>query len=781
MQNDYPPIRKPSIPGSRSRLLRQRPFSPQQTQEVAPITSLTVNRDSTGEWENLIGIFRKQKALLFLFVAGVLVATGVVTWLMTPLYEATAQIQVDPPGSDVFTLRENPNAGGTDLEYIGTQAKILQSDELAVDVIRRLHLDDNPNFEVAPSGLSRTLRVALGSVIGLLSHKTPHAESSGPTQLTQKEINALHTYQANLAVEPISNSRLIRCIFTHRDPVLAASVVNTLADLFIEKNYQKRYQISKSASTWLSGQLDDLRAKVDKSNAALANYQNKNGIVEVENDETPLTQNLSDLNRQLAQAQSDRIQLQAYVGLIQSGNTQSLPQIRDNQFFQGLMQKLVDSRSDLAQAQALYGDNNARVRKLQSEVKEIERQVSGEEERVKQELTASYTSAVNRENLLTQAIDSLNKVAQKQSNNMIQFGFLKTEAKSNQELYSNLLSDLEKATISATMESTNVRLVDRARVPDLPSKPNVIKNLGLGLLVGIVGGIGLMFVRDGFDNKITEPDDVKKYTGISPVALLPRLRAQKRSHPVPVGSKLRLTAAGQSEAPENFFTTKPLSLESEAVRKLHAAFRTSEPRRQPRRILVVSPGPREGKTTIATNLAVALAQHGTTCLVDADMRGPRVARVFELKPKVGLGAVLAGSAQLTEALLPVRGVPTLSILPGEPAPDNPGDLFSPELIASLIGALSERFENVIVDAPPIVPYADARIIAPFMEGVILVGRSGVTTRESLLESTEILKDVSAVSPKIVLNGVNPNSQFYRYQYYDRSSDTQLKSEARSVS
>jgi len=282
------------------------------------------------------------------------------------------------------------------------------------------------------------------------------------------------------------------------------------------------------------------------------------------------------------------------------------------------------------------------------------------------------------------------------------------------------------------------------------------------ILIGICGGIAVAFIRETFNTKIQTPDDVRNWLGISRVSLVPVIGAGKIGRlvrPLP-----RSGGVGVSR-PQTFLLDRPQSAESEALRALHTSVRLSQPDSPPQVLLITSSFPFDGKTTIPANLAMELSRERKTCLVDADLRRGMIAGLFNISANHSLADVLAGSAKVDEALSPVAETPILSVLTAGHAVPNPGELVCSDAMRAIIQELRQKFHYVVIDAPPVLPFADARSIAPLVDGVLFVGRSGSTPRAAMQRSLELLAEVhSAPVLEVVLNGADLRFLGYGYQY-----------------
>ncbi len=750
------------IPGER----RSRAASPIY---VPPTVTVQPTRGGSDfYWKQIMRILRKHWRFSLLFGLTFLTAITTATLLMKDTYEASARVEIEPPaGPETVTLRDVPGPTPDAQDYLQTQIEVLKSNQLAIDVIRTLHLDQN----IAP-GKSRQDSWKSAAM------RTLHLDQIFKTPARSPLDIALNDFRNRLSVDQVRNSRVVEVGFSSDDPRLAALVANTLVKLYVERSHRSRYEDTMQAAGWLSGELNDLRQGVEKANQALVNFQNANDIVEFSDSQdtgnskqNPVTQKVADLNRQLTQAQSERIQQEAFLKMIEAGSADSLPQMRDNPVLQDSTKRYVEARAQLAQAQAIYGKNNSNLEKLQNQADELEAQLTAERQRIVRQVKTGYEAARARELLLTQALNDMKGSVDRMNQKMIQYSLLKREAQAASDLYNTLSLRLREAAISAGLKSTNIRVVDEARIPDKPAKPHRLQIIALGMVFSVLAGLALAFLRESFDDTVRTADDIKAWTGLHSLAMFPLVASANTDGRHLLARPIKLLGNGAKKERDasgvKFFLERPRSAEAEAVRSLQTSIRllSRTGGNALRVILLASASPNEGKTTVALNLAMALAQRGKTCLVDADLRNPVMARTFGLSFQQGLEDVLKGSAALEDTLLEVPDVANLTILPAGASAPNPGELVNSEAMREVLRGLRERFDHVVIDSPPVIPFADARWLSSLSDGVVLVARYGSTTRQAMIWSTETLAEVDAPVLGVVLNGVDLKSEYYWYEPY----------------
>ena len=663
----------------------------------------------------------------------VLVPTIVAAFVfsMAPVYEPTVRIELNS-GEQLFLASASEPRVNT-AQYAETLSKNLQSGELQLEVIRKLRLHENNGWLGVVSKDSRGLA------------DSPSKEGS----LSPAEYKALELFGRSLRVNQENSSLLIDVSFAARDPKLAALVANTLVETFIERDYRNRADAVRRSTNWLSQQLDDIRERMNDSNRALADFQQASGITPVGESRSSFDERAAELNRQLTLARVERIQLEALLSTDKS-NTYSLAQVSADPNVQEISKKLDALRAEQKQTLVVYGENHPRAKQSQAEIDELQSELAFQTRRVLTNLNNTFRAAHTREKLL----DTEVKNAARQMGLVEQYDSLRKESQANEDLYKNLYAKVKETAILSEASPSNIRWVDHAQVLDRPTRPRRKLDTAAGLVAGIVGGILLAFIRESVNTRLRSVDDVREWVETASVSLIPLVRR---------GAIKFKPKHGKHISRQPFVLERPNSPEAEALRGLVTSVAPWRPSTAPWVLLVASSQAGEGKTTIAANLAIALARTGKTCLVDADLRNPVLASIFQVHHEHGLAALLSGECDLDDALVVLDEIPNLKLLPGGKIDARSSEFITNNNFRSLLEALRDRFQYVIVDSPPLIPYADSRVIAPLGDGIVLVARAGATTREVLQRSLEILHSVRAAPVlDIVLNAVPYRSLGYGY-------------------
>jgi polysaccharide biosynthesis transport protein len=720
------------------------------------------------QFRDYLLILRKHQWLILTSVLALVTMTTIASFKMKPIYEATARVEIGRESTSILPFQDPASYDAyLDMEnYIETQVKILQSETLASLTIRSLNLPSHADFGGQPGRMID---------VPILSSRASTEQS--PT---------VRTFLSRLSVKRVPNSRLLDVKFESTDSQLAARVANAHIENYIEQHFRSRYETAMQASHWLAGQLDELKIKVEKAEDKRLAYERKNEIWAIDEKQNITTQKLADLNKELTTTQTDRMKKEADYHLARTGNLDAIPAIRDSLLIQDLSRKRSEASAQYSEAVSQYGPNFPKVVRLKERLKELDQLLAHEKTNIVNGLESEYRMAQQREELISQALERQKTGANQLGENLVQYNILKREAEANKQLYEGLLQKLKEAGISAGLRSSNIRVVDPALVPMSPSRPQKTRNILIALLIGLVGGVGLAFLREYLDNTVKTPDDVEFLAHLPSLAVIPDFAAANGRRRLPKMSKD--SSPGSSEARVELVShTLPRSQVSEAFRSLRTALLLSRAEQPPQVILVTSPLPQEGKTTTAVNLAVTLAQLGDrTLLVDADLRKPGITQALGLGDGnyAGLSSYLAGVSSLELVTVPHPVITSLAAIPTGPTPPNSADLLSSRRLSEAIASLRRNFKFVVIDSPPTMVATDAVILSVLADGVILVARSGKTPKGAFMRAKAQLAGVKCRLLGVVLNAVDGSSPTYYhyrdYYYYgdgdgDRDRDKPLES------
>jgi capsular exopolysaccharide synthesis family protein len=639
---------------------------------------------------------------------------------------------------------------------LDTEVRILKSDLLALQVIRQLNLDKEPEFGTKSKPASSSLELTTDAM------QPDSARTSA----------VLAGFKSSMQVSLVPNTRIIEIRYRSPDKNIAARVVNTLANTYVEQNFKTRFESTMQASDWLSRQLVDLQIKVETSQEKLVKYQKEHEILGIDEKQNITTAKLDELNRELTSAESARMEKESIYHLVQFGDSDSIAAAanvdgaaRGSSANSALLEKLREQQADLkiqvAQLSTQFGPSYPKLAQLNSQLKEVEAQIQAEMRKVAARLRGDYLAAVQRESMLRSALEQQKQQANKLNESAIEYSLLKRDVDANRTLSEGLLERLKEAGVTAGLRSNNFRIVDVARVPTAPSGPNVLRNLAFALALGFSTGIGLAFLLESMDNTVRTPEQAQTISALPSLGMIPLgSRSTKQ-----MGSREKLALAASKEAVELVTKSRPRSQMAESYRALRTSLLLTFPGGPPKVILITSALPEEGKTTTSVNSAIVLAQKGTrVLLIDADLRRPSIHKTLGMGPKLGLSNVLTGTATLQQATIPSTILPELFILPAGTPPPNPAELLASTKMKDILEELRKNYDHIVIDSPPTLSVTDAVVMSTGADAVVLVIRSGHTTKPALRRARDILLQVNARVCGVLVNAVDLSSPDYYYHY-----------------
>jgi len=704
-----------------------------------------------------VRVLIKSKWVVIASVALVVGVVTISTLRSTPIYEAVGSIAINKMDPVTFNLKDSSSSfdyyDPTDMD---TEVRILKSDLLALQVIRQLNLDRQPE---------------LGG-----KRKSPSSSLELTTDVLQpdsaKTSAALASFKGSLQVALVPNTRIIEIRYRSPDKNVAARVVNTLANTYVEQNFKTRFESTMQASDWLSKQLVDLQIKVETSQEKLVQYQKQHEILGIDEKQNITTAKLDELNRELTSAESARMEKESIYHLVQSGDFDSIAAAanvdgaaRGSSASSALLEKLREQRADLkiqvAQLSTQFGPSYPKLAQLNSQLKEVDEQIQTETRKVAARLRGDYLAAEQRESMLRSALEQQKQEANKLNESAIEYSLLKRDVDANRTLSEGLLERLKEAGVTAGLRSNNFRIVDVARVPTAPSGPNILRNVAFALALGLSTGIGLAFLLDSMDNTVRTPEQAQIISALPSLGMIPLGSRSSRE----VGSRQKLALASSKEAVELVTQSRPRSQMAESYRALRTSLLLTFAGGPPKVILITSALPEEGKTTTSVNSAIVLAQKGTrVLLIDADLRRPSIHKTLGMGPKIGLSNVLTGNATLQQAIIPSTILPDLFILPAGTPPPNPAELLASNKMKNVLEELRKQYDHIVIDTPPTLSVTDAVVMSTSADAVVLVIRSGHTTKPALRRARDILLQVNARVCGVLVNAVDLNSPDYYYHY-----------------
>jgi capsular exopolysaccharide synthesis family protein len=676
--------------------------------------------------------------MMVAFVGACTLATFIVSARLKPIYESTATIDVDVQAPSEVVGQDaarsvpyrNPD------QVLATQMKLIQSDAVLRPVAEQFHLLTAPGQQKGISA-EQAQRVAEAPV------------SIGGLKVTRPP----STY-------------LLQINYRSPDPRLAADVANAIADSYLAHTYAIRIRSSASLSSFMEKQLDELKAKMEHSALALAQFEKDLDVVNPEEKTNILSARLLQLNTEYTNAQADRVSKQAAWNAVQSGSVEAAAVSSQGQSLASLNTTLNEAKQRFAQVKSTFGANHPEYRKAASELAEVQKEFDDTRRSISDRIGVEYRQSLNREQMLKQTLDETKAAWNQLNTRSFEYQRLKQEADADRTLYDELIKKIRESDINAGFRNNNIRISDLARPALHPVFPNIFMNLVLAFLFSSFLAASGALLLDRLDTTLRNPEEASRYLKTDVIATIPLDASAsllpKSPKPELAESTLPASDEGKEGRSKGYRT---ISAFEEAVRTLRNTILLSDFEQRLRSIAITSAEPGDGKTTLAVHLAAANAARGKkTLIVDGDLRRPSVHARFGLKQHEGLSNVLTGELTWKEVLLSVDGRPNLNVLPAGPGSHRAADLIGPRL-SELLDEFAKEYDLVILDSPPLLGFAECLQMASAADGVLIVTRAGDTKRKSVATVISTLRRIRANLVGVVLNRVTQQTSSDGYSYY----------------
>ena len=707
----------------------------------------------------------KRKWVVIAFAGALVFFTGLFSFLATPLYRSTVTLLIEEETSKILSLEETFGFQSQyiqDLRYYYTQLKLLKSKSLAERVVKKLDLSSRPALKAKEN-----------------PKKKPENEPSGLLPPSNPNSDLASIIQNGIDVKPVRDTRLVELSYVSSSPLLAAEIANALAEEFITFSIEKRYATTQQASDFLGEQIINLREDLAAKERELQRYGQEKDLIYLSNTESTTANKYAELYSEYTKAQIERIRAEVGFREIKDLDVESIPQSINNPMLQDLRTEYTRKKNEYEEKSKQFKPDYPEMIQLKAGLDSMKEELKRTVETANTEYQASLKRETSLKNLLDQQRVSLTKM----NSNAILYDSLRIEVQQKRDLLNSLVKRQQETQVSSRLgglKASNSNIIDRGEVPKSPFTPRKKLNLILALVIGLFGGVGLSFLFDYLDNTIKGPEDIEKIAGLPSLGIIPYLSL----NPTRRGKK-KYASSGRHEAygQENRGTENSLQ-ETEEVELINQRFpnlsisedyrtvRTSillsQADNPPKTIVFTSAMPQEGKTVTVVNTAVSFSQlESRVLIIEADLRKPRLHRIFKARNMKGLSSYLTGKISLKDAIQKTS-IENIWLLPCGPIPPNPAELLGSKRMRELTEEFKEIFEIILIDSPPVLPVTDAVVLSSFVDGTVMVVRAGSTIRKPFLQAIEELRRAKAKIIGVLFNESKlRNKRYYqgKPQYY----------------
>ncbi len=692
-------------------------------------------QESVTPLSQYLWILRRHRWKILAFVLTSVVATLVVSSRLTPIYESTATVDIDRRMPTGIIGQEALQSATNDADqFLATQVRLIQSDSVLRPVAQRFKL-----LETEDAAPARPLKSA--------------ESEDAPVRLRK------------LKVTRPPNTYLLLISYRSPDSRLAADVANATAQSYLEHTYNIRYRSSASLSAFMEKQLEELKAKMERSSAALAQFERELNVINPEEKTNILSARLLQLNTEFTHAQADRVRKEAAFQSVRGGSLEAAQVSTQGESLRRIGERVDEAQARFAEVRIHYGANHPEHRKAAAQLAEAQALLQRARQNTAQRVEIEYREAVNREAMLRKAVTETKAESDRLNARSFEYQALKREAEADKQLYADLVRKIKEAGINAGFQNSAIRIADPARPPIQPVFPDIKLNLLLAFLFSSLLAVGAAILSDVLDNTVRDPEQVARTLGTEVVGNLPLVRSWRGRLPhVGVAGNGRGELVPLTESADRTVTSY-----DEAIRTLRNSILLASFDRRLRSVLITSAAPGEGKSTVAAHLALAHAQQRQkTLLIDADLRRPSVHKRFQVPGTLGLSAVLVSDTPWQEAVTKLEATPELDILPAGTPSRRAADLIGPGM-AKILEEASTAYDLVVLDAPPLLGFAEPLQIASAVDGVIVVARAGETNRKAVASVLNTLQRLRANVVGLVLSEIHKeiSDTYYYYGYYGK--------------
>ncbi len=685
------------------------------------------------------------------FTLAVTLAAVLIVFSMTPVYQATATLQIEQEQAKVVSIEEVYGIDGGSDSYLNTQFEVLKSRSVLEKVVNELGLLKNPEF-------NSTLR-SPPWYAGLLDWRSWFGlhEPSVPEDANQVLNDTINALSQHVTIEPVRKTQIVKINAESENPQLAAKIANAIANAYIESYMEAKLSLTLNATDWMQGRLGELSEKLREASQELQDYREQENLIELEgvltasgNELQALTNALVEVRSKLAV--SENIYKQIRAGGVNSQSNDSLAAVLQHPLIQNLRAEESKVERQVTELSRRYGPKHPQMISARSELQSIRQNMNTQINTIVAGVEREYEVDLANERSLSVAVDELKKRIQDTNRKEFRLQALEREVAVNEDLYNAFFKRIQETSATSDLQTANARIVDQAFAPKSPIKPKKKLIVGVAALLGLLISCGIAFLLEMLNNTIRTTRDVEEKLNLPVLGVLPRLTDKKDQKNV-----------------FKAFTNPELHAFNEAVRTIRTGIKLGGIDHQQQVLAITSSTPGEGKSSVAGNLALALGQLSKTLIIDCDLRRPVVGKNFGIKGgSSGLANLLAGNISIDEAVHKQDGIDVIAC--GQ-VPPNPQELLASERFDEVLEALREKYDYIILDCPPVQSVSDVLMISRHCDGVVYVVEAGRMQANGVMVAVGRLLQAKAPMTGVVLNKINPKAKdIYGYNngYYDAS-------------
>ena len=706
-------------------------------------------------FERYIQTLLDNKWRILLFVLTVLIASYFIINSIKTQYKATATILIEKKESNVVDVTALYGLDNESEEYLATEFEVLRSRPLAEKVVEKLDLTSHPAF-MDEEGFS------LISFVGSIKDKITGSDQPEEQTLTSEAVDAeiarrelLKDYQERLSVFPMRKTQLVEVSFEAPTPVLARDIANEHAEAYIEADLEARLERTKTAASWLAGQVEGLKGELSSAEQQLADYIEQENVIDIEGIQAVSSQELKDLNTELVKVRAKlseaTIRREQVQSASRSNSEESLPSVQSDNVAQTLKLDVVLAQQKRAELGKRYGPEHPRMLAATSDLTTARSGFRDQINKIIERVEFEYNAALAEEADLQRRINLAQQTFFSDNRKGSKYLELQREVESNQRLFDLFYNRTKETTETIDLQSAHARILTPAEDPLRPSKPQKPILFLLAALGSLFLSIFYYIMRELFNTGIRDGEDVDQRIGLPLLGSLPSI---KKSFVRPVV----LNAQDDGER------SKEGAIFKEAVNTVRTGLMLDRVDRPHKTIMVTSTIAGEGKSTIAGHLAYSYASVGRTLLIDCDLRTRGVSNMFGVnKTDMGLREVLSAEALLEQCVIGIDN--NLDLLCANFTPLNPLKLISSPRFQSHIKDAAKKYNYIILDAPPVLPVSDPLVLSGYVDAVVYAIRARSTPYQHISRCLQSLQRVEAPVSGVVLNQLDMGGSYYSYYSY----------------